>query len=122
MPSPKKPNAKKADALEAEAFAERHDTLAIIYGDPIEKVFSIMAKSDNEDTQLKAAEILISYRYPKLRAMEVKTSNLGPGLSITINGAPVEPGQAPLDITPSLRPQAAAPAKLPAAGATISIK
>lgn len=56
---------------ERDAFAEKYETLAIMYGDPVEVLFEIMADED-EDTRERrgAAESLMAYRYPKLKVVE----------------------------------------------------
>lgn len=79
---PRKPKAKAPDTThELDAFAEKYDTHLMLYGDPVEKIFSIMSSSPDEDTQLRAAEILVSYRYPRLKALEGAG---GPGTVVNI--------------------------------------
>jgi hypothetical protein len=69
---------------ELEAFAEKYDTLACIYGDPVEAVFGIMAKNlkphldpatglfdfGDDEIALRAAEMLMNYRYPRVKSSE----------------------------------------------------
>lgn len=67
-----------------EAFAEKYDTLAMLYGDPVETVFAIMAAHfqpvqmpdgktvllGDSEVALRAAEMLMSYRYPRVKSAE----------------------------------------------------
>jgi hypothetical protein len=83
---------------ELEAFAEKYDTLACIYGDPIEAVFAIMAKNfqmvkapdgthifvGDDEVALRAAEMLMSYRYPRVKASEGQ-SNKAPVLNFNVS-------------------------------------
>lgn len=67
---PRRQTKKVGQKHEMEAFAEKYDTLADIYGDPVEVVFSIMADSSDEEVVLRAAEMLMSYRYPRVKSAE----------------------------------------------------
>jgi hypothetical protein len=67
---PRRQTAKTGQKHEMEAFAEKYDTLAMIYGDPVETIFHIMLKSQDEEVKLRAAEMLMSYRYPRVKAAE----------------------------------------------------
>ena len=68
--SQRRPLSKKPAAHELEAFAEKYDTHALIHGDPVAVVFKVMGETEDEDTRLRAAEILLSYRYPRLKSLE----------------------------------------------------
>lgn len=74
---PRKPMPKQSEQRELEAFAERYDTLSTIYADPVQVVFEIMTRADDE-LRLRAAETLMAYRYPKLKALENKKPQEGP--------------------------------------------
>lgn len=97
---PRKPNKKVPQKHELEAFAEQYDIYKDIYGDPIEMAFRIMAGSDDENVQLTAANMLMSYRYPKVKASEVVDNNKSPQMTFTINVA--APGQKTLERAPTL--------------------
>src|SRR5713226_8821713 len=67
---PRRLTAKAGQKHEMEAFAEKYDILALIHGDPVEVVFGIMALSPDEEVKLRAAEMLMSYRYPRVKSAE----------------------------------------------------
>lgn len=67
---PRRQTKKVGQKHEMEAFAEKYDTMADIYGDPVETVFKIMADSPDEEVTLRAAEMLMSYRYPRVKSAE----------------------------------------------------
>lgn len=81
---PRRLGAKTSQKHELEAFAEKYDTLALVYGDPVEVVFSIMAANvrvvldergnpvrvGDDEVALRAAEMLMNYRYPRVKASE----------------------------------------------------
>lgn len=67
---PRRQTKKVGQKHEMEAFAEKYDTFADIYGDPVEVVFSIMADSTDAEVKLRAAEMLMSYRYPRVKSAE----------------------------------------------------
>lgn len=82
---PRKLTAKTGQKHEMEAFAEKYDTLALMYGDPVETVFAIMARNvadritedgkiiaGDDDVALRAADMLMSYRYARVKAAEVQ--------------------------------------------------
>lgn len=76
-----------------EAFAEKYDTYADIYGDPVGVVFKIMADSDDEEVRLRAADMLMSYRYPRIKAAEGDKSNAPPLTFNVLMPAPQLPPQ-----------------------------
>lgn len=89
----RKPSARGANNREIEEFAERYETLSIIFGDPVEVLFGIMASSRPEVTmELRGnvAEKLMSYRYAKLKALENKGGD-AQGVTININNVPMAP-------------------------------
>lgn len=67
---PRRKGPSEPQAHELEAFAEKYDINADIYGDPIEVVFRIMATTSDEEVKLRAADMLLSYRYPRVKAAE----------------------------------------------------
>jgi hypothetical protein len=67
---PRRLTAKTGQKHEMEAFAEKYDTYASIYGDPVQVVFRIMSDTEDEDVKLRAAEMLMSYRYPRVKSAE----------------------------------------------------
>jgi hypothetical protein len=108
VPAPRKPAKRKPEQHELDEFAERYETFALIYGDPLEAVFEIMAKAEqDDDTRLQAAKLLMEHRFPKLKALE-GTGAAPPQVIFHINAAPAAPRQV-IDITP-------APAQLPETG------
>jgi len=83
--APRKPPARKSEQHELDAFAEKYETYAMTYGDPIEVVFSIMANHDSPDElKLQAATSLMGFRYPKLKALENKNPQQGQPLTFNI--------------------------------------
>lgn len=70
MPPPRRTAKTTPQKHELEAFAEKYDTLTMLYGDPVETVFRIMSGSEDEEVQLRAAEMLMSYRYPRVKSVE----------------------------------------------------
>lgn len=101
---PRKLPSKAAQKHELEAFAERYDTLADIYGDPVEVVFKIMADTDDRELKLQAANTLMGYRYPRVKAAE-GTTQTAPSLvfNVQMPAAPLPerdvsplPGRSPL--------------------------
>lgn len=67
---PRKRTREKPQKHELEAFAEKYDIFADIFGDPVGVVFKIMADSEDEEVKLRAADMLMSYRYPRVKAAE----------------------------------------------------
>jgi hypothetical protein len=70
---PRRQTPKAAQKHELEAFAEKYDTLALLYGDPVETVFAIMSgafHANDHDTALQAAGVLMRYRFPQVKASE----------------------------------------------------
>lgn len=67
---PRKLQKTNAQKHELEAFAEKYDILALTHGDPVEVVFAIMQASESEEVRLRAADMLMSYRYPRIKAAE----------------------------------------------------
>lgn len=72
---PRKRTREKPQKHELEAFAEKYDTYADIFGDPVALVFKIMSDSVDEEVKLRAADMLMSYRYPRVKAAEGAGSN-----------------------------------------------
>lgn len=98
----RKPPSRKAEQAEMDEFAERYETLASIYKDPIEVVFEVMSGSDTPpETKLQAAGLLMSFRFPKLKALEVKNDNNTKPVQFTINLTTPAPAQPELDVTPA---------------------
>jgi hypothetical protein len=102
--APKKPQAKKPSGThELDEFAEKYETLCAIYQDPMTVVFEVMANTQDDvspETRLRAAEILMSYRFPKLKALENAPSN-APTMVFNVQMPQMQPPVA-IDITPSL--------------------
>jgi hypothetical protein len=92
---PRRQAPRRAQPHELEAFAEKYETLALIYGDPVETVFNIMAKQaaagGDDEITLRAAEMLISYRFPRIKAAEDSGKNSGPALNFYIDTGGVHP-------------------------------
>jgi len=81
-------------------FRERYDALAEKYTDPVEVLFNMLADED-VGVRLKAASTLVSYRYPKLRAVET-TQNTNLTLGVNLAGLiPLQANPEPLDVTPT---------------------
>jgi hypothetical protein len=109
MSSPRKPKPRKPEQHELDEFAERYETFALVYGDPVEAVFEIMAKAEqDDDVRLQAAKLLLEHRYPKLKALEGAGAPPMP-VQFNINVIRAEKPRVELDITP-------VPAQLEAAG------
>lgn len=102
-----KPPSKKADPIDLDAFAEKFDTLVSIFRDPVEFLFEVMADPNNDtDLRVRTAEILVAYRYPKLKALENKAPQTGPMMqfNITMTAPPEQPEQRQIvDINPMER-------------------
>lgn len=95
----------KPQQHELDAFAERYDTYATIYGDPIEFVFRVMANKVPGDflvetgDRVRAAEILMSHRFPKVKAQEIANPNAPPiNFSINVSAAPLDSRPVTLEI------------------------
>lgn len=67
---PEKPKPRETKKHEIEAFLEKYESYAMVYGDPVQKMFELMATAEDQDTQKSAAEILMSYRYPRIKAVD----------------------------------------------------
>lgn len=107
--APKKPSAKKPDSRhELDEFAEKYETLCAIYEDPVKVVFHVMSTTEDEDTKLRAAETLMSYRFPKLKSLENVPSN-APTMQFNIVMQQQQlPAPAPavtVDVTPAQLPE-----------------
>jgi hypothetical protein len=89
---PKKLQKTEAQKHELEAFAEKYDTLALIHGDPVEVVFAVMQATEDDDTKLRAADMLMSYRYPRVKAME-GAQNKAPVLNFNVTMPSIPPPQ-----------------------------
>lgn len=100
----------KAQAHELDAFAEKYELNAALYGDPIEFLFTVMAnqlktkdgKPLAADTheRVRAAETLMSHRFPKVKAQEVADPSR-PMVQFSINMTPppqIEVGKAPTKV------------------------
>lgn len=80
----------KAREHDLDAFAERYETYSVIYGDPIEFMFCVMANKlpgveDVEPSVRKAAaDTLMSHRFPKIKAQEIINPN-APPINFTIS-------------------------------------
>ena len=98
---PRKPRAIKPQKLELEEFAEKYETHTLVYGDPTEVVFDIMASKEDVsvETRLRAAEILMSYRYPRLKALENAPKD-AQTINIQIVSAVQPTPQVELDVSP----------------------
>lgn len=101
--APKKLRKTEAQKHELEAFAEKYDTLAMIYGDPVEVMFIIMSESlaGDKELALRAADMLNAYRFPRVKPQD-KPVDTGKVLNLTIiNGIPEgKMVTAAIDITP----------------------
>jgi hypothetical protein len=100
---PTKPKAKKPEQVELDAFTEKYELLSIAYGDPVEFLFAVMADADASlDLRTSCARDLMSFRFPKLKALEIKDNNKGEQITLTINlTTPGEqPKKAEIDVTP----------------------
>lgn len=64
---------------------ERFDLLARRLGDPLVRLFLIASTSQSEENQIRAASELLPYRYPKLRATEVKLDGASTAIQFNIN-------------------------------------
>jgi hypothetical protein len=84
---PRKLNKTNAQKHELEAFAEKYDILAMVHGDPVETIFQIMAASEQEEVRLRAADMLMSYRYPRMKAAEGTPQN-APVLNFNVTMPP----------------------------------
>lgn len=93
----RKPPARKAEQHELDEFAEKYETYTTVYGDPMEAVFQILANTADDNLKLQAAGMLMSFRFPKLKALETKGQQ--PGTPIQFNITLTAPKQE-LDITP----------------------
>jgi hypothetical protein len=83
---PRKPTPKQSEQREIEAFAERYDTLAGIFRDPVEFMFDLMSNPTMPpELRLSAAKTLTEFRYPKLKAIENKAPQQGPVMQFNIN-------------------------------------
>lgn len=101
MSSRPKPKPRDAQQLELDEFAERYETLKDIYRDPVETVFNVMTDPEvSQEVKLRAAEILMSYRFPKLKALEGAPPQ-GPQLQMHI--VIQEPAKPVIDVTPALK-------------------
>jgi hypothetical protein len=67
---PRRQTPKVAQKHEMEAFAEQYETLAAIYGNPVEALFEIMADTGDEELRARVAVDLMSFRFPKVKASE----------------------------------------------------
>lgn len=109
-PLPVKPPKKKPAAHEIDAFNEKYDLYALLYGDPVEVAFSIMARNapessaedKDEEVALRAADMLMSYRYPRIKAIQGSGGSNGPQFAfhIDLSGKPAQ--LPPIDVTPTL--------------------
>lgn len=98
----KKPPPRNGEKRELEEFAERYDTYVTIFKDPVEVVFDLMTNGTDE-MRLRAAEILMSFRYPKLKSMENKGMQNGPTTNFNITmlapkPLPAEPEKPAIEI------------------------
>lgn len=109
---PQKPKAKSPARHEIDAFVEKYELYADLYGDPVEVAFQVMAHhtSDAEDADrevaLRAADMLMSYRYPRIKAIQGQQGQNGPQFTfnIDLSGRPA-PQMAPtidLNAAPAL--------------------
>lgn len=84
-----------AQKHELEAFAEKYDTLALLYGDPVEVVFKVMSDAVKlgDDAMARIAAVdLMGFRYPKVKAQEVlgdPTKAPITQINVTLQAAPV---------------------------------
>jgi hypothetical protein len=99
-PSAKKPPARKAQNFELDEFAEKYENFAMIYGDPLEVVFKAMSEAQDPDEQLEAAKVLLSYRFPRIKAQETVDRSAPPvQFNITLM-QPAPKVETSIDITP----------------------
>lgn len=98
---PRRLPAKTGQKHEMEAFAEKYDTYADIFGDPIAVVFQVMADATDYDTKLTAANMLMSYRFPRVKAAE-GNQNKAPTMNFNVVMAP--PPNQELPALPVTRP------------------
>lgn len=101
---PRRLTAKTGQKHEMEAFAEKYDTLALLYGDPVEVAFAVMhaAHSENDrEMALQAANTLMGYRYPRVKAAEGAVDK-----AAVMNFNVIMPGEKrpEVDVTPPQRP------------------
>ena len=105
---PKKQGQRAAQKHELEAFAEKYDTLSVMYGDPVEIVFRIMERNFNatiirkedgtveviapdDELTLRAANMLMEYRYPRVKAAEKILSQTTPmQFNVIMQAAPAQ--------------------------------
>lgn len=101
----------KAQAHELDAFAEKYELNAVLYGDPIEFLFQVMADqvqgadgkpvSAEIGERTRAAETLMSHRFPKVKAQEVADPSR-PMVQFSINMSPpppqIEVGKPPMKV------------------------
>lgn len=85
-------NKRNAQKHEQEAFAEKYDILALLYGDPVEVVFAVMAravKAEDDEGARIAADTLMGYRFPKIKAQELAGNpDNAPVTNIVVNLMP----------------------------------
>jgi len=60
-----------------DVFIEAYDKYALIYKDPVEVMFNIMADEDGTDPGVRraAASDLLAYRFPKTKAVELNVTS-----------------------------------------------
>jgi hypothetical protein len=98
----RKPSARKAEQAELDEFAEKYEIFSSIYGDPVEALFDIMSSTDAPlDLRARCAVDLMSFRFPKLKALENKTPDTGKPVQFTINLVTPDNKPRELDVTPS---------------------
>ena len=104
MTTGKKPGKRISELRELEEFAEKYETFSMIYGDPVEFMFEVMSMQEASiETRKAAAEALMSFRFPKLKAIETKAPPSGPQLALQINLVQNEPTpKRTLDVSPTL--------------------
>lgn len=115
---PRKIGSKTAQKHEMEAFAERYDTFALLYGDPVEVAFAVMARSfnpgrdpktnellrPNDELAKATADMLMSYRFPRVKASEVMKPN-GQPMQFTVvmqQNAALPPVEVKAPVRPAL--------------------
>lgn len=87
---PRRKEPTESQKHELEAFAEKYDVQADIYGDPVVVVFRIMARAaaradiDGDELALRAADTLMGYRYPKVKAAEI-ANTVAPVLNFNVS-------------------------------------
>jgi hypothetical protein len=97
----KKPTPKKPEQVQMDEFAEKYEILSAIYGDPVEVLFEIMTHEDASlDLRKSAAVDLMSFRFPKLKALETKVPDTGAPMVFNINLNAPATKQPELDVTP----------------------